>query len=184
MRSIIRSAATTTALLVGVSAASLAQSDKVAADVVKDIASLEEKVLKLTGAMPEAAWAWRPMAGTRSGGEVFQHIATDNYFLPIFLGVSAPAGTNVTNDYKTAVAYETRKATRAEIVADLTKSFAHVKQAILATKPEQLSESVSMFGQTFTKQQVLILTATHLHEHLGQLIAYARSNSIKPPWSN
>ena len=78
------------------------------------------------------------MAGTRSGGEVFQHIATDNYFLPIFLGVSAPAGTNVTNDYETAVAYETRKATRAEIVADLTKSFAHVKQAILATKPEQL----------------------------------------------
>ena len=184
MRSIIRSAATTTALLVGISAAGFAQSDKVAADVVKDIASLEEKVLKLTAAMPEAAWAWRPMAGTRSGGEVFQHIATDNYFLPIFLGVSAPAGTNVTNDYKTAVAYETRKATRAEIVADLTKSFAHVKQAILATKPEQLSESVSMFGQTFTKQQVLILTATHLHEHLGQLIAYARSNSIKPPWSN
>ena len=127
--------------------------------MVKDIASLEEKVLKLTAAMPEAAWPRRPMAGTRSGGEVFQHIATDNYFLPIFLGVSAPAGTNVTNDYKTAVAYETRKATRAEIVADLTKSFAHVKQAILATKPEQ-PESVSMFGQTFTKQQVLILTAT------------------------
>ena len=85
MRSIIRSAATTTALLVGVSAASFAQSDAVAADVVKDIASLEEKVLKLTAAMPEAAWPRRPMAGTRLE-EVFQHIATDNYFLPIFLG--------------------------------------------------------------------------------------------------
>ena len=24
---------------------------------------------------------------------------------------------------------------------------------------------------------------THLHEHLGQLIAYARSNGVVPPWS-
>ena len=79
------------------------------------------------------------------------------------------------------MAYETRKATRAEIVADLTKSFAHVKQAILATKPEQF-ESVSMFGQTFTKQQVLI--ADPPARASRQLIAYARSNSIKPPWSN
>jgi hypothetical protein len=24
---------------------------------------------------------------------------------------------------------------------------------------------------------------THLHEHLGQLIAYARMNNVVPPWS-
>jgi hypothetical protein len=24
---------------------------------------------------------------------------------------------------------------------------------------------------------------THLHEHLGQMIAYARTNGVKPPWS-
>ena len=28
-----------------------------------------------------------------------------------------------------------------------------------------------------------ITTATHLHEHLGKLIAYARSNNVTPPWS-
>jgi hypothetical protein len=28
-----------------------------------------------------------------------------------------------------------------------------------------------------------LITATHLHEHLGQLIAYARSNAVTPPWS-
>jgi hypothetical protein len=28
-----------------------------------------------------------------------------------------------------------------------------------------------------------ILTVGHLHEHLGQLIAYARSNNVVPPWS-
>ncbi len=28
----------------------------------------------------------------------------------------------------------------------------------------------------------MILTLTHLHEHLGQLISYARSNGVVPPW--
>jgi uncharacterized damage-inducible protein DinB len=30
---------------------------------------------------------------------------------------------------------------------------------------------------------VLELLATHNHEHLGQMIAYARMNGIAPPWS-
>src|SRR5688572_32514553 len=32
------------------------------------------------------------------------------------------------------------------------------------------SEMVNMFGQSRSKQQVWILTTTHLHEHLGQMI--------------
>jgi hypothetical protein len=28
-----------------------------------------------------------------------------------------------------------------------------------------------------------IAATTHLHEHLGQLIAYARSNNVTPPWT-
>jgi len=40
------------------------------------------------------------------------------------------------------------------------------------------------FGQRKTAARSLwISTVTHLHEHLGQLIAYARSNKIAPPWS-
>ena len=37
--------------------------------------------------------------------------------------------------------------------------------------------------QKNTTRGVWIVTATHLHEHLGQLIAYARSNNVTPPWS-
>jgi len=39
-----------------------------------------------------------------------------------------------------------------------------------------------MFGQSFTMQQGWIMATTHLHEHLGQLIACARSKNVKPPW--
>lgn len=183
MRTMIRTAAATAALLAAVSSTSAAQSDKLAADLVKAVEGLETKVMGLAKALPEAAYAWRPMAGVRSGGEVFQHIAADNYIMPVYLGVSAPAATGITSDYNTAMKYETRKSTRDEIVADLTRSFAHLKQAMLATDAAKLGDPITMFGQTFTRQQVLMMTTTHLHEHLGQLIAYARSNSVKPPWS-
>jgi hypothetical protein len=33
-----------------------------------------------------------------------------------------------------------------------------------------------------SKRGVFIALAVHGHEHLGQMIAYARSNGIKPPW--
>ena len=37
--------------------------------------------------------------------------------------------------------------------------------------------------QGWSRQRAMLLTVTHLHEHLGQMIAYARSNNIAPPWS-
>jgi hypothetical protein len=51
------------------------------------------------------------------------------------------------------------------------------------TTVDRLGEKVTMFGQTFSVQQTWILAATHLHEHLGQAIAYARTNGVVPPWS-
>lgn len=184
MRSTLRSTASATALLVMLTTPGAAQSDKFVADLVKSVGELEEKVTALAKAMPEAAFAWRPMAGTRSSSEVFQHIAADNYFLPVLVGVSAPDATGIKSEYPTVQAYETRKASRDEIMAELARSFAHLKQAMQQTTQAQLAESLSFFGQTNTRQQVWIMTTTHLHEHLGQLIAYARSNNIKPPWSN
>lgn len=184
MRTSIRSAATAAVLLVLTSASAAAQSPGLVRDLLKDIGDLEEKLMGLARAMPEAAYAWRPSAGTRTTGEVLMHVAADNYLLPTGVGVNPPAATGINGaDYKTVQAYETRKATRDEIIADLTASFAHLKQAMQQTTPQQLADSLKMFGQSFTRQQYWILTTTHLHEHLGQMIAYARSNNVKPPWS-
>jgi hypothetical protein len=161
-----------------------AQSDKVVADVLRDIDQVQAKLLQLAKAMPETTYGWR--AGeARTTSEVFQHVAADNYFRPTAVGASAPAMTGIkTGDYKTVQAYETRKASRDEVIAEMEKSFVHLKQALSGITPAQLSESIKMFGKSFTKHQFLILTATLLHEHLGQMIAYARANNIKPPWSN
>lgn len=153
-------------------------------DLLKDIGDVESKVVGLAKAMPEASYAWRPSAGVRSTGEVFAHIASDNYFLPAAMGIAAPAETGINGkDFKTAAAFEKRSMTRDQIIAEVTKSFTFLKGAMNGMSDAQLNAAVEMFGQKSTNRGMWITTATHLHEHLGQLIAYARSNKVTPPWS-
>lgn len=161
-----------------------AQAGGVMADLLKDVKEVETKLVSLAKAMPEASWSWRPGTGVRSVGEVFQHVAADNYLLPAMLGTAPPSATGiVATDYKTVQAYETRKIDRAAAIADLEASFAHLKKAMEAQQAATLGQEKSFFGQKSTVQQVWISTTTHLHEHLGQAIAYARSNKVTPPWS-
>jgi uncharacterized damage-inducible protein DinB len=46
-----------------------------------------------------------------------------------------------------------------------------------------LDRKVEMFGKETTVRGVLMVLANHIHEHLGQSIAYARANKVVPPWS-
>jgi hypothetical protein len=40
-----------------------------------------------------------------------------------------------------------------------------------------------MFGRDMTKQSAALMLILDQHEHLGQSIAYARTNGVVPPWS-
>ena len=140
-------------------------------------------VLGLARAIPADKYGWRPGQGVRSVSEVLMHVAADNYLLPAAVGHAADPSTGIKgDDYKTAQAYERRQLSRDSTIAELERSFAHLRKSLSSTTPARLGEQVTMFGQKFTVQQTWILTATHLHEHLGQLIAYARSNGVTPPW--
>jgi uncharacterized damage-inducible protein DinB len=153
------------------------------ADLLTDVGQVEKKMLGLARAIPAAKFGWRPAPGVRSVSEVLMHVAADNYLLPSALGHAADPATGITgSDYKTALAYEQRKLDPAATIAEVERSFAHLRKSLSSTPPARLGERVSMFGQTFTGQQTWLMTATHLHEHLGQLIAYARSNGVTPPW--
>ena len=70
-----------------------------------------------------------------------------------------------------------------EMIADIDRSFTHLIDAMSATTPARLDETITFFGQQMTVRQLWVLTAVHLHEHLGQLIAYTRTNGVTPPWS-
>ena len=152
-------------------------------ELTRDLAQVEKKLLGLARAMPETAYDWRAGKGARTTAETFLHIAADNYFLPALLGSAPPAETGITKEFQTAAAFEKRTTKKDAVIAELEKSFAFLRTAMAASADAKMDETVEFFGQKNTTRGVWILTATHLHEHLGQLIAYARANDVTPPWS-
>jgi uncharacterized damage-inducible protein DinB len=185
MQSLARVLVLATAVTLASATPSIAQqATSVTADLLADIGQVEKKFMALARVMPDDKAGWRPSPGTRSVSEVLMHVASDNYLIPAALGFPADASTGIKgDDYKTAVAFEKRTVTKAQAIAELEKSFTHLRKALRETQEAKLGSPVSMFGQPFTMQQGWIMATTHLHEHLGQLIAYARSNGIAPPWS-
>lgn len=156
----------------------------VMADLSMDVAGIEKKFVDLAKAMPEASYAYRPMAGVRSTREAFLHIAGENYLLPSMFGTAIPAETGIVGtDSKTVDAYEKADIKKDSVVAHLQTSFAHIKKAMAADSAAVMGSEIDFFGTKMSRQAAWIGTVTHMHEHLGQLIAYARSNKVVPPWS-
>jgi len=153
-------------------------------ELIRDVTRVETKIVGLARAMPAAAYEWRPGKDVRSTGEVFIHVAADNYFLPALIGVAAPPETGIDGkDNKTVAAFEKRTMTRDQIIAELEKSFKFLKQS-MTDRPDTALEAPPKFSvRKITSRGLWISTTTHLHEHLGQLIAYARTNNVTPPWS-
>jgi uncharacterized damage-inducible protein DinB len=154
------------------------------ADLLSDVSEVEKKMVDLAKAIPADKFGYRPSAGTRSVNDVVMHVASDNYFFGAVTGTAAPASTGIKpEDYKTVTGYEARKVTPAEAAAQLQASFTFLKQVMAAQTEASMTQKKSMFGQEFTGQKMWVMATTHLHEHLGQMIAYARANNITPPWS-
>ena len=184
MNSSVRMAVLNGALALACAVPAAAQTASITSDLVADVSDVEKKFIALAKAIPAEKYDWRPGPGVRSVGEVVRHVASDNYLIPAALGWAADASTGIKGeDYKTAQAFEVKKSTKDQSVADLEKSFANLKKSMNATTPARLGEQVKLFGQPFTMQRAWVLGTTHLHEHLGQLIAYARTNGVKPPWT-
>ncbi len=142
------------------------------AEFFASLDEVQEKILELAETTPADKFTWRPAPDVRSVSEVYMHVAGGNYFLATFLGVPAPKRTT---DLEKTV---TKKA---DVVAELKRSFEHLRAA--ASRTEDLEKQVKMFGSTTTHRGVLMTTLSHLHEHLGQSIAYGRMNGVVPPWS-
>ena len=165
-------------------AAVVAPAPDVMADLSKDAAGVQKKIIDLAKAMPEATYSWRPMPGVRSVREVMLHITGENYLMPALFGVAVPASLGISgSDAKSVETFEKRTISKDSVVAELTASFDNLNKAMAAEGTAKLGESVDFFGTKLTRQYSWIAIVTHLHEHLGQSIAYARQNKIVPPWS-
>jgi uncharacterized damage-inducible protein DinB len=145
-------------------------------EFLEEIAYYEQRYERLAEAVPAEKYTWRPAEGVRSIGEVYTHIVAANYGIARALGTPPPAGF----DFKTVNALSTDKAKTVQALKD---SFTHFKQAIQALNDSDADKPQKMFGRQTTLRGSFIMITGHLGEHLGQSIAYARTNAIVPPWT-
>lgn len=147
------------------------------ADVIGSMMQAANEVEELAAAMPEKKYDWRPGKGVRSVGEVYLHICQANYMIPSVLGAALP----MSKDELMKMA--DMKADKARIGQMLKDSYAFASKAIGDISDSDLDTQVEFFGQKMSKRALMMVLASHSHEHLGQSIAYARMNGVVPPWT-
>ena len=141
------------------------------AAMVTDLGNLSDKFVGLARVMA-GKYDWRPGPGVRSVADVFNLIVMENRMLAgLLTGAAAPGA-------KPAPITDP-----AEMQEALRSSYADLRKALAGLSADDLNASVKLFGRDTTKQGAAFIMLMDQHEHLGQSIAYARTNTIVPPWS-
>jgi uncharacterized damage-inducible protein DinB len=158
----------------GTSAAAPASTAR--SEFLEEIAYYEQRYIRLADAVPADKYNWRPAEGVRSIGEVYAHIVAANYGIARAFGTQPPAGFD-------PKAINAAAGDKAKTVQALKDSFAHFRQAITALSDADADKPQKMFNRQTTQRGSFIMITGHFGEHLGQSIAYARTNGITPPWT-
>jgi hypothetical protein len=149
------------------------------ASFVADLDALHTKFLGLAQAFPQDKYTWRPMDGVRSVSEVLMLAAFEGYsFIPTSFGAKAADVGSREEAAKLRTLSD-----KAQVIEHLNKGFAHAKKELEAIDPATLVAKRKVMGQDRSAADVALFIGGDLHEHLGQMIAYARMNHIVPPWS-
>ena len=141
------------------------------ATFAKDAGTLSDRFTGLARVM-SGKYDWKPAQGVRSVADVFNLIVKENGLLAGVLSGTPNTGAPpapITDPEKMQEA--------------LKASYVNLQEAITALSDDDLLTTVKLFGRDWTKQDAVIFILEDQHEHLGQSIAYARSNGVVPPWS-
>jgi uncharacterized damage-inducible protein DinB len=137
----------------------------------RDAGTLSDKFTGLARVM-SGKYDWKPAQGIRSVADVFHLIVKENGLLAGVLSGTPNSGAPpapITDPEKVQEA--------------LKVSYDHLQDAITGLSDSDLQTTVKLFGRDWTKQDAVMFILEDQHEHLGQSIAYARSNGVVPPWS-
>lgn len=135
------------------------------------------KLVSLARAIPAEAYDWRPMEGVSSVADAFMHIARYNYYYPdVALDAPPPEGM----DYEELEGVVTAKD---RVVPILEASMEHVRGVVDGMSAADLETRTRLYGREVAQWSVLLQLVSHMNQHLGQEIAYARANGVVPPWS-
>jgi uncharacterized damage-inducible protein DinB len=135
----------------------------------------QKQVIQLAEAFSDDQYDWKPMEGVNSVKEALLHVASGNYFLASKMGFAPPEDIDIMG-ISTITGKE-------NVIAALKKSNEFVLSAILMVENEKLTDEVDFGFAKMSTLAGLLAIMEHNGEHKGQLIAYARSNNVTPPWS-
>jgi uncharacterized damage-inducible protein DinB len=158
--------------LLFISSSSLAEQPVFVKEFLGQIDFVNGRLTQLAEAMPEDKYSWTPGEGVRSVGEVYVHAAEANYYM-----LSLVKGEKF--DMNSAES----KADKKTALSLMEKSFKDLKESASQFTDEDLNKEIEAFGMKFSVRNFMVTMIAHLHEHLGQSIAYARMNGVAPPWS-
>lgn len=155
--------------------AGYSQQDLSQKSIVGMLEMTQGQIADLTNAFDEAQLDWRPAEGIRSTGETVMHVASANYYLAMKLGFPPPEGVDI---------MKMESITGKEAILEAyRKSAEFIREKMLEIDPESLGAEVDLGFMKTSRLSALLVVLEHTGEHKGQLIAYARSNGITPPWS-
>jgi uncharacterized damage-inducible protein DinB len=146
------------------------------AQALLDLKGVNQKCVDLAEALPSDKLTWRPSPDTRSFAEVFLHVAGERYGFLSMLGATPPA------EFK-AGQFDKSTIERARIVNALNQSWDFTSKTINGMSNADFAKLLPKLGPQANEGDVVYLLVADAHEHLGQLIAYARQNGIVPPWT-
>jgi hypothetical protein len=146
----------------------------------EDIDGLRNKFMALAKAVPADKLGWRPMEGTRSFHDVFAHVSAEGNTETAMFGGKLPAGSLADFD---AEETRLRKLSDDQLIAVMDRSMQNLSATLAGLSLEKMNASIIYYGQPTLPRIATTYTLNDLHEHLGQLVSYARMNQIVPPWS-
>ncbi len=141
-----------------------------------DLDAMNKKYVSLAEALPAEKFNWRPSDDSRSFAEVFLHVSGERYQILALGGAKPPAGF----DDKT---YEKSTTDKARIIEELNKSENFAQATIQSMTNADFAKPLPKLGPDANDGDVVYILIADAHEHLGQVIAYARVNGVVPPWT-
>ena len=147
---------------------------------ITDIEQMRDKFRGLAEAFDESQYDWRPMEDVRSVREVLGLAVAEAHLFPTGWGYDAPASSSPGFGAELERAGSLEKSA---MVREIDVSFAYLLDVVRSMPEEERMADGEYFGTPMPVHASIATAMADMHEHLGQLIAYARTNHIVPPWS-
>lgn len=154
----------------------------------------EKQLLALAEAVPAEAYNWRPAADARSFSEALVHVAAACFMLlyraemhtPEVMAFCTPVEGEGMAKWlamvRRSVAFEKSITAKADVIDLLKRAFAEVRHTFDEINEQEMDAMRDFGSEPTTLRRIYLRILTHSHEHMGQVVAYARTMGYRTPW--